>query len=135
MTLLAALAALAWLYLALLHGRFWQAGPVLAPARAVMPPAVDVVVPARDEADVIAGALGSLLAQDYAGKFRVVLVDDSSADGTGGVARSLADPRLTVLEGASRPAGWAGKLWAVRQGIAATGAPWVLLTDADIVHD
>ena len=135
MILLAAIAVLAWMYLALLHGTFWQAGPVLAPARPAAAPAVDVVVPARDEADVIAASLGSLLAQDYAGTFHVTLVDDGSADGTGEVARALGDARLTVLESAPRPGGWAGKLWAVHQGVAATRAPWVLLTDADIVHD
>ena len=32
MTVLAAVALLAWAYLLTLHGRFWQAGPVLAPA-------------------------------------------------------------------------------------------------------
>jgi hopene-associated glycosyltransferase HpnB len=47
----------------------------------------------------------------------------------------LNDARLTVLSGAPRPQGWAGKLWAVHQGVAATDAPWLLLTDADIVHD
>ena len=67
--LLAIIAVLGWVYLALLHGKFWQAGPVLAPARPSAAPAVDVVVPARDEADVIFSSLRSLLAQDYAGKF------------------------------------------------------------------
>ena len=135
MTALAVLAVLAWLYLALLHGRFWQAGPVLMAVRPRVAPAVDIVVPARDEADVIGAALASLLAQDFAGAFRVVLVDDGSTDGTGDVARALSDPRLSVLHGAARPVGWAGKLWAVHQGVAATKAAWLLLTDADIVHD
>jgi hopene-associated glycosyltransferase HpnB len=129
-----ALAALGWLYLALLHGKFWQAGPVLPRARPAEAPRVDIVVPARDEADVIAAALGSLLAQEYPA-FRVTLVDDGSGDGTGAIAGGLGDARLTVLAGAARPAGWAGKLWAVHQGVAATDAPWLLLTDADIVHD
>ena len=43
--------------------------------------------------------------------------------------------RLTVLDGAPRPPGWAGKLWAVHQGVAATEAEFLLLTDADIAHD
>ena len=43
---------------------------------------------------------------------------------------------LTVVAGKPRPPGWSGKLWAVAQGIAeADGADFVLLTDADIVHD
>ena len=95
-----------------------------------------MVVPARDEAPLIAATLRSLLAQDYAGPYRIILVDDGSSDGTGSIARGLTDPRLLVLEGKPRPAGWSGKLWAVAQGIAASGgADLLLLSDADIVHD
>jgi hopene-associated glycosyltransferase HpnB len=99
-------------------------------------PAVAVVVPARDEADVIAASVGSLLVQDYPGPYRVILVDDVSADGTAAVARALPGAeRLTVIDGKPRPAGWAGKLWAVAQGVDATTEELVLLTDADIAHD
>jgi hopene-associated glycosyltransferase HpnB len=140
MTMLLILAALAWAYLLLLHGRFWQAGPTLsgdrklAGAGGLAAQAVAVVVPARDEAPVIGAALASLLAQDHP-DFRIVLVDDASTDGTGDIARGLRDPRLRVVAGQPRPAGWSGKLWAVAQGIAASGdAPLVLLVDADIVH-
>ena len=132
---LAIVAALAWAYLLLGHGRFWSAGPVLAPGRLDAAPALDVVVPARDEAEGVGDALRSLLAQDYPGVLRVILVDDGSSDGTGDIARALGDPRLTVIEGAPHPPGWSGKLWAVSQGVAAGGAGLVLLTDADIVHD
>ncbi len=140
MTALAVLALLAWVYLLALHGRFWQAGPMLAPVRPAALPDVDVVIPARDEAEGIGDALRSLLAQDYPGRLRVVVVDDGSSDGTGAIARGLIDPgesepRLLVLDGKPRPPGWSGKLWAVSQGVARTTAGLVLLTDADIVHD
>ena len=135
MIILAAVAALAWLYLLLGHGRFWQAGPILSPDRPDAAPALDVVIPARDEADGIEATLRSLLAQDYPGKLRIFLVDDGSTDGTGALARGLADPRLTVIDGAARPPGWSGKLWAVEQGVRRSDAGLVLLTDADIVHD
>jgi hopene-associated glycosyltransferase HpnB len=132
---LALLSAAIWVYLLGCHGRFWQAGPVLAPASPRVAADVAIVVPARDEAGSIAACLSSLLQQNYAGNFRVVLVDDGSTDGTGAIARAMNDPRLTVLDGEARPAGWSGKLWAVRQGIAAAGASgFVLLSDADIVH-
>src|SRR6185312_10260592 len=40
-----------------------------------------------------------------------------------------------VIDGQQRPPGWTGKLWAVKQGIAAAGAPdYLWLTDADIAH-
>ena len=135
MLVLATLAVLLWLYLLLGRGRFWQSAPELPPARPAATPSVAVIVPARDEAPFIAATLGSLAAQDYAGPFRIILVDDNSSDGTGTIARDLADPRITVLTGAPRPAGWSGKLWAIAQGLAEAGpAEFILLTDADIVH-
>ena len=132
---------LIWCYLWLLHGRFWNSGPELPAARPQSTPtgaipAVAIIVPARDEAAVIARCLRSLLAQNYEGPFRVILVDDQSTDRTKEIALDLAGSRLTVINGAPRPDGWAGKLWAVSQGIAAAGEPaYVLLTDADIEHD
>ncbi len=137
MTAIAAAALLAWAYLLLAHGRFWQAGPVLAPTQPRSCPAVEVVIPARDEAEGIEAALRSLLTQDYAGPLRVVVVDDGSTDGTGAIARGLVGGtrELLVLDGRPRPPGWSGKLWAVAQGVGATSAGLLLLTDADIVHD
>ena len=136
MTGLAIVAALIWIYLTFAHGMFWQAGPVLPIAYPTLAPPVVAVVPARDEAPLIATSLRSLLAQDYRGPFRVILVDDNSTDDTGRIARAISDSRLTVVTGAPRPPGWSGKLWAVSQGVSQAGsAELVLLTDADIVHE
>jgi hopene-associated glycosyltransferase HpnB len=77
-----------------------------------------------------------LLAQSYPGIMQVTLVDDRSTDGTAAIVRALGDQRLNVVEGADRPVGWAGKLWALHQGVAASGEPeYFFLTDADIEHD
>ncbi len=122
-----------WLYLFLAHGRFWSSEPELAPAAPAECPDVDVVVPARDEAQTIGPVIASLLAQDYAGKFRVFLVDDDSADET--ALRAGSAPNLYVIRGAPKPAGWSGKLWALQQGVAASTAAVLFFTDADIVHD
>lgn len=138
MTVIAALTLVIWLYLLFGHGRFWQSGPELSASRPTAAAPVAIVIPARDEAATIGPVLRSLLAQDYAGAFRVILVDDESTDGTGEQARAIGDPRLTVLSGAARPPGWSGKLWAVAQGVAEAeqgGAALILLTDADIVHE
>jgi hopene-associated glycosyltransferase HpnB len=136
--LLAALPLAAWIYLLCGHGKFWQSGPSLQPPALLSPraqnqPAVTIVVPARNEAETILRALTSLLAQDYDGPFRVVLVDDISTDGTGALAGNIEDDRLTILRGAPHPPGWSGKLWALSQGIAESDA-LLLLTDADIEH-
>ena len=136
MTVLAVVSLLIWIYLFFAHGHFWRAGPVLSVSYPAATPAVAVVVPARDEAPVIEATLRSLLAQDYTGQFRVILINDNSSDETGFIARGIRDPRLTVLDGAPRPVGWSGKLWAVSQGVAeADDSELILLTDADIIHD
>ncbi len=127
------LSLLVWLYLFFLHGRFWESGPELRPARPLAWPDVDIVVPARDEAATIQPVIASLLAQDYAGRFNVILVDDNSTDGTGALAGEA--PSLLVITGALKPRGWSGKLWALQQGVAASTAPVLLFADADIVHD
>ncbi|HEX4152747.1 MAG TPA: glycosyltransferase [Steroidobacteraceae bacterium] len=133
MLILGPLCLAVWAYLLLGHGGYWRSRPELAPAHPAAGPSVDIVVPARDEAATIAPVIVSLLAQDYAGPFRVVLVDDDSTDGTAQRAGSAA--RLTVLRGRPKPDGWSGKMWAVSQGVAAGQSELVLLTDADIVHD
>jgi hopene-associated glycosyltransferase HpnB len=159
------LPAAIWAYLAFGRGRFWSAKASLPDLPAPSPnpgggngqgarpptppwPPVAVIVPARDEAALLPSTLPSLLAQDYPGQVHVVLVDDQSSDGTAAVARALAaerageGPALTVVTGAPRPAGWAGKPWAMAQGVEVAtnadapegGAEWLLFTDADISH-
>jgi hopene-associated glycosyltransferase HpnB len=122
-----------WGYLFFAHGQFWRSRPELCAATPGEFPDLDIIVPARDEAQTISAAIGSLLAQDYAGKVRLILVDDNSSDGTAELAGAA--PRLEVLRLHSKPEGWSGKLWALSQGVAASSAPLVLFTDADIVHD
>jgi hopene-associated glycosyltransferase HpnB len=137
------IAAATWLYLLAFRGAFWRVEPhEQAEAASASSRSVVAVIPARDEADVIGDAVGSLLAQDHAGRFELVIVDDHSSDGTAEVARAAAaaagaSDRVTVVQAAPMPPGWTGKLWAVHQGIAvaATKNPdYLLLTDADIVH-
>nr|WP_202449391.1 glycosyltransferase [Streptomyces sp. SID2999] len=124
------------------QGFFWRTDVRLPPRREPGEwPSVCVVVPARDEAAVLPASLPSLLAQDYPGRAEVFLVDDGSRDGTGDLARELSARHgglpLTVDAPGEPPAGWTGKLWAVRHGITLARArdpEFLLLTDADIAH-
>ncbi|RBP12190.1 hopene-associated glycosyltransferase HpnB [Roseiarcus fermentans] len=155
--MIAALAALVpvavWAYLIAARGGFWlcRERDDAAFARLREPPlttagAPDViaVMPARDEAAVIAASVTSLLRQDYPGRLSLVIVDDESADGTAAAARAAAAAvgqadRVQVVTGSATPGGWTGKLWAMRQGLAALEAggnspEFVLFTDADIAY-
>jgi hopene-associated glycosyltransferase HpnB len=131
--MIAAVALIVWLYLCFGHGRFWRSGPQLPAVAPQELPAVDILVPARDEAASIGPAIRSLLSQDYGGEFRIILIDDNSSDGTAALAGHAPNLRIITLE--SKPPGWSGKLWALGQGVAASTAPVLLFTDADILHD
>jgi hopene-associated glycosyltransferase HpnB len=143
--LLASMVLAIWLYLLLGRGGFWLGRERNDAIGGQGPwPAITAVIPARDEAECVGETVVSLLRQDYAGEFHVVLVDDQSRDGTAEVARAAAAAlgaidRLTVLSGRALPAGWTGKLWAQSQGVEAAEAgprppELILLTDADIVY-
>lgn len=143
---LSAISLVIWAVLLFARGGFWRARPAPRVAIAVERrwPAVVAVVPARNEADVIGEAVGTLLAQEYAGPFHVIVIDDHSTDGTADAARAVASvlgrpERLSVIAAKPLPTGWSGKVWAQSQGVAAVAelglpAEYLLLTDADIGH-
>lgn len=129
---LSGLALLGWVYLALFRGRFWQ---ILLDERDTEPavwPSIDIVVPARNEGEVLPRTLPSLAAQDYPGAWRILLVDDHSDDGTGEIARRY--ERVSVIVPPALAEGWSGKVAAMDAGAAASQAEFILFTDADIEH-
>ena len=137
-----ALSCLIWLVLLVARGGFWRilTLPAGLKLEAAAPPRVAVVVPARNEADLIGAVVRSLLEQDYPGPLRIFVVDDHSTDDTRGAVAAAANQngdRLTMLSSAALPAEWTGKMWALAQGVerAAEFSPdYFLFTDADIVH-
>jgi len=143
---IAGLALGIWLYLILFRGGFWLARERDQDEAASQPrsdwPNLAVVIPARDEAEMLPLSVGSLLAQDYAGKLSIVIVDDGSSDGTAKVANAIsadATRHVRLISGTPPPPGWAGKVWAMQQGIAHAeaanyAADYLLLTDADIEY-
>jgi hopene-associated glycosyltransferase HpnB len=133
-----------WIYLLTLRGQFWRTDVGLENIPWAGPwPTVAIIIPARNEADLIATVLTSLLIQDYAGEFTIYLVDDQSDDGTAAIAQETAQAigidRLHIITAQPLPKGWTGKLWALHQGIIAATEnhhpEYFLLTDADIRHD
>jgi hopene-associated glycosyltransferase HpnB len=145
--IIAALALGIWIYLLAFRGGFWLARDRENRDRRAIPtdgdwPSVVAIIPARNEALALPRTLSSLSAQNYPGRFSIVVVDDESTDGTGAIARQLAatlDREVTVLRGEPLPPDWTGKVWAMRQGIAhaetmADLPDYLLLTDADIEY-
>ncbi len=98
----------------------------LAPGAPDTGATVSVVVPARDEEARIAGCLAPL--RDEPGVDELVVVDDGSTDRTAAVAAAHG---ARVVAGAPLPEGWAGKPWALEQGLRATRGDWVVFLDAD----
>lgn len=133
-----------WLGLWLAHAGFWRIEwePVPAPPQ-TWPPVV-AIIPARNEAVSIHATLQSLWNQDYPGDLRLVVVDDSSEDNTAEEARQAArdsgrQEDLCVLTAPPLPEGWAGKVWAMHQGVLSGPLPddpahYLLFSDADITH-
>jgi hopene-associated glycosyltransferase HpnB len=136
----AALPVLIWTYLLCARGGFWRVKPHLG---LLLPPSeppkkIAIVIPARNEADVIGVTITSLLAQDFHGICNIFVVDDGSTDGTAEIARAAGRDAITVVKAPAPPAGWTGKMWAVSQGVetALLSAPdFLLFTDADIHHE
>jgi hopene-associated glycosyltransferase HpnB len=135
-----------WVYLLFARGGFWRLRAFNVDRKEIPGPSewprVLTIVPARNEAEAIGQAVTSLLQQEYAGEFSVVVVDDHSEDGTAEIAQCTAiennaTDRVTIRKAETLPPSWTGKLWALNQGIGnVVGCPPVFywFTDADIVH-
>ena len=90
-------------------------------------PRFSVVVPAHNEAEFLGDCLESLLGQDFAGGYEIIVVDNNSTDGTADVARAFgvtvtSEPRLGVC-------------WARQSGTELAFGEIVVSTDADTVYD
>jgi hopene-associated glycosyltransferase HpnB len=140
------LAAAVWAGLLVARGRFWdaRADRLAQPTPGSDAPSVHAIVPARNEGDVIARTLHSLLTQQYPGAFAVTVVDDRSDDDTADAVRDAIarhDARGTARLHAARPRpeGWTGKVWALAEGVDAARAAGATpdywwFSDADVEH-
>jgi len=108
---IAAIGAFVWVAILLLPWRPWGTREYLdSPAAA--PDAdlhdITVVIPARNEAEVIRTTLSSLKTQGR--DLSMVLVDDRSTDGTVTIARTTGMQNLHIITGEPPPTDWSGKL-------------------------
>jgi hopene-associated glycosyltransferase HpnB len=140
---LAAIPFAIWFYLLLARGSFWKVQEDdIVPQPLEHWPSVVAIVPARNEAQTIASAVGALAKQDYPGEFSIVIVDDHSEDATAALALQAAEEsgatdRVHVRAAGPLPPGWTGKLCALNEGIslATEKTPaFFWFTDADVVH-
>jgi len=111
----------------------WNRNPVLPAGN----PRVSIIVPARDEAETIEQALGTLLALNY-DNYEVIAVNDRSTDRTGEIMEKLAaSPAahecLRVVHHRELPAGWLGKTHAMWTASNEATGDWLLFTDADVL--
>ncbi len=99
-------------------------------------PSISVIIPARNESDMLRFTLPFALSFYYP-QVEVILVDDCSEDSTAETAAQVAQAQerpLRVVRGLPPPEGWKGKPWALQQGLEASTGEWLLFTDADVVH-
>ena len=135
LTFLALSALVAWLVILLLPWQPWRNRHVLEKLVVLQSESSDllditVVIPARNEAAIIGKTLAALAMQGPG--LQVILVDDCSSDGTAEIARRIPGLSLTIVSGKPPPSGWAGKLWALEQGVRRVQTTYTLILDADI---
>jgi len=130
----------------------WDRNPVLPAGN----PLVSIIVPARNEEEIIEQALNTLLALDY-DNYEVIAVNDRSTDSTGQImermeknhqlatssgqgfsqkAREMGHPKsrsFRVLHHTELPGGWLGKTHAMWTAANQATGDWLLFTDADVL--
>ena len=125
----------------------WDRNPVSSAGN----PRVSIIVPARNEEEVIEQALRTLLALDY-DNYEVIAVNDRSTDSTGEIMERVAESHnqnphpvaetatrvghphvLRVVHHTELPPGWLGKTHAMWTAAKEATGDWLLFTDADVL--
>jgi glycosyltransferase involved in cell wall biosynthesis len=119
----AVLVAAAILYFTARSRRHYRGLPVLPLVRRGAFQPLSVIIPARNEADVIERCVRS-----FPPEVEVLVVDDQSTDAT---SRRAAQAGARVISAGERPPGWLGKTNACWTGARSTSSRWLLFVDAD----
>jgi len=94
-----------------------------------MTPAISVILPVHNRADVLARAIQSVLDQTLK-DFELIVVDDGSTDSSVTVAKSFADPRIKIIELGQNRGGNAAR----NAGVRAAAAPLIAFLDSDDIY-
>ncbi len=86
---------------------------------------ISIVIPLYNKARYIKRAIDSVLAQTYS-EFELIVIDDGSSDGSGGIVRQYADQRVRLVVQPN-----SGECAARNRGIAESRGNWVAFLDAD----
>jgi glycosyltransferase involved in cell wall biosynthesis len=127
----------------------WNRNPVSSAGN----PRVSIIVPARNEEEIIEQALNTMLALDY-DNYEVIAVNDRSTDRTGEImesiekrpnpstrsgqafsqrTRDMGHPEFRVVHHRELPPGWLGKTHAMWTAANQATGDWLLFTDADVL--
>ena len=93
---------------------------------------VSILIPARNEEDVIESTIKSIINQSYQ-NYELIILDDNSSDSTKSIIKkqAKANPKIELINGLSLPAGWLGKNWACHQLSEKAKGEYILFIDAD----
>jgi len=130
-----------WLYHMVAAGRgIPQIAELTEPEHAVAAdaklPRVSIIVPARNESEMIEASVRSLLSIDYP-DYELLVVNDRSEDSTGEILdriKSEHESQLVVVHVSELPSGWLGKTHAMWRAAQEATGEWILFSDADVLH-
>jgi glycosyltransferase involved in cell wall biosynthesis len=124
--------ALLWVWNMVLY-REPTAGSCTAMGHCVLPDAVSVLIPARNEERAIAASLTSLLASRGVA-IEIIVLDDASTDRTAEIVHGFAarDSRVRLVSAPSLPGGWNGKQHACFALAGMASSSILCFLDADV---
>ncbi len=95
---------------------------------------VSVIIPARNEEELIGKCLSSLLNQKHP-NYEIIVIDDDSSDKTIEKIQSLTNTdKIRIIKAGKKPEGWIGKNWPCYIGYKYSKGNYLLFTDADTIH-
>jgi hypothetical protein len=109
----------------------WNITLFRTPPLATGTPKISVLIPARNEAANIGGALECVLASTGV-EIELIVLDDGSTDATPEILKAISDPRLRVAHAEPLPAGWCGKQHACAELAKLATQDLMLFVDADV---